>query len=99
VDLRQKVPLLDSLSFGEPDFGELTVDLGLYGDGCDGRDGAERVDDDTDIALADDCGADRLGRASLRGAPAGRRWLIGGCRSENQVPPDGDSDQHDQADD
>ena len=51
IDLRQKVALLDHLAFGEPDFRELTVDLRLHGDGGDRRDGAERVDDDADIAL------------------------------------------------
>ena len=78
VDLRQEVALLDRLSFGEGDFRELTVDLGLHGDRRDRRDGAERVDDDADIAGADRGRADRLRRPALRGAPARRRRLSGG---------------------
>ena len=63
VDLRQEIAFLDDLPFGESHVDELAVDLGLHGDGCDRCHGAERVDDDADIALADGGGADRLRRA------------------------------------
>ncbi len=62
IDLREKVALVDQLAFGEADGGELTVDLRLHGHRRQRRDGAERVDDDTDIAERDGAGADRLRR-------------------------------------
>ena len=79
IDLRQKVALLDHSSFGEPDLGELTVNLGLHRNRCDRCDSAKRVDDDTDIARADGRGTNRLRRPALRGAPARRRRLSRGC--------------------
>ena len=71
IDLRQEVALFDHLPFGESDIGELTVDLGLHRDGRERRDGAERIDDDADIAGRDGCGADGL-RGAGRKSAAGR---------------------------
>ena len=62
IDLRQEVALLDQLTFGESDVGELAVDLGLHGHRRERRHGAERVDDFADIAGCDGRGADRLQR-------------------------------------
>src|SRR4029077_7121438 len=62
VDLRQEIALLDQLPFGEPHLQELAVDLRLHGDGRDRGDGAQRVDDDPDVALSDCCSANRLRR-------------------------------------
>ena len=97
VDLRQKIALLDHLSFGEPNLLELTVDLGLHGDGGDRRDGAERVDRDANIALSDGCSADRL-RRGLLNAPAARR-LRRMYRAEYQIGATNNGDQNDQAND
>ena len=77
IDLRQKVAFLDHLPFGEGDLRELTVDLRLHGDGRDRRDGAERVDDDADIAGADGGRADRLRRAC---AGCARRRPAAACQ-------------------
>ena len=89
IDLRQEVALLDQLAFGEADFGELAVDLGLHGHGRERRDGAERIDDDADIAERDGRGADRLQRrlagsvrraaATSASARSHRRRKRGGC--------------------
>ena len=73
IDLREKVAFLDQLSFGESDFGQLAIDLGLHGDGCQRRDSAECIDDDTNIAQHDgaaptDCSP-----------PCGKRPAAGGA--------------------
>ena len=92
IDLREEVALLDHLPFGESDLGQLAVDLGLHGDGRERGDGAERVDDDADIAQRDGRGADRLqprlaenvrpaGGADLPSARSGRRQARAGRRS------------------
>ena len=99
VDLREEIALLDHLAFGEGDLQQLTVDLGLHRDGGDRRHGAERVDDDADIALADGGGADRLRRA-LQVAWRAAGWLrrvIGAVNPDSRRPTT--RDQNDQADD
>ena len=78
VDLREEIAFLDHLPFGESHFGELAVDLGLHGDGRDRRHGAERVDDDANIALADGGGADRLRRVLDARRMAGRLRRVEG---------------------
>ena len=71
IDLRQKIAFLHHLPFLEGDLGQLTVDLGLHGDGGERRDGAERIDQDADIVQRDGCGADRL-KPGLLEASGGR---------------------------
>ena len=96
IDLRERIALLDRLPFSERHFHELAVDLRLHGDGRNRRDGAERVDDDADVARSDGGGADRLSRG-LRITRAGR--LTRENRSENQIAAEEDGDENDQSDD
>jgi len=53
IDLRQEVALLNHLAFLEPDLGQLAVDLGQHGHGVERGDGAELVQDYSNIALVD----------------------------------------------
>ena len=93
IDLRQEIALLDQLPFGEPDLQELAVDLRLHGNGGDRGDGAQRVDDDPDVALSDCCGTHRLGRQLPPGG------LTAGARPRDDlVGGDGETDEDDQPD-
>src|SRR5262249_50800176 len=60
IDLREKITLLDQLAFGESNFGQLAVDLGLHGHSSERRHRAELIEDDAHIAERRRRGADRL---------------------------------------
>ena len=62
VYLRQEVALLHHLTFLVPNIDKLAVDLGLHGDSGERRHRAQLVQDDTDVALVDGGGSDRLRR-------------------------------------
>src|SRR5690349_2360246 len=64
IDLRQQVALLDGLPFLELDADQLAADLRLDGHRRKGRDRAESVDRDVDIALLYRRNADRRRDAS-----------------------------------
>src|SRR5262249_7195267 len=44
IDLREKITLLDQLAFGESNFGQLAVDLGLHGHSGERRHRAELIE-------------------------------------------------------
>ena len=78
IDLRDEIPFVDELAFGISDLGQLTVDLRLYGHRRQRRDGAERVDDFTDIPQRNGRGTDRL-------QPAWRETASRWCRRSHPV--------------
>ena len=76
IDLREEVALFDHLAFREADL-QIARDLTLHRHGRDRRHGAERIDDDANVARRDGGGADRLWRCLRHGALRGGRRL--GC--------------------
>ncbi len=58
IDFDQRLAFADHLSFAIVDRDDLTRDLAVEADRRDGRDGAQGVDVDADVALADSGGLD-----------------------------------------
>ena len=69
IDHRQEIALLDRLAFGELDLGELAGDLRLHRHRRERRHGAQRLDDDRDVALGGRGQPDRNG--GIGAEPAG----------------------------
>ena len=90
VDLGDQIAFLDLVAFLEIDLEQIAADLAADGHGRERSNGAERIEIDSDVALADGLGHDRHRRRVAAAAPLllGRCLLLG--------PPDDAGDDQQQ---